>query len=117
MKCKPEFASIFKCISAKVSKTKFTCDTATQITLKGILDSQPLYVKVEEGHAETCPYEYRNAPFYIDADTEVFASVLSGDKSFFDALASGDITINGDARQAVLFVNSLFGGAADGRKA
>ena len=65
--------------------------------------------KIEDGIAEVAPYEYINAPFYIDADAEVFASVLSGDKDFTVAVAQGSITMNGDAAQALVFCKTLFG--------
>ena len=57
---------------------------------------------------EVAPYEYINAPFYIDADAETFASVLNGDKDFVVAVAQGSITINGDAAQACV-LETCFG--------
>ena len=79
-KIEPEFGSIFKAVRERASKASFLQDTATQITLNGNLDNLPLYVKIEDGIAEVAPYEYINAPFYIDADAETFAAVLSGQK-------------------------------------
>ena len=108
-KIEPKFGSIFKAVEEKAKKVSFLQDTATQITLNGNLDNLPLYVKVEDGVAEVAPYEYINAPFYIDADAETFASVLSGDKDFVVAVAQGSITINGDAAQAVVFCKTMFG--------
>ena len=72
------------------------------------LDNLPLYVRIEDGMPEVAPYEYINAPFYIDADAETFASVLNGDKDFVVAVAQGSITINGDAAQALVFCSKLF---------
>ena len=108
-KVEPTFASIFRAVEQRAAKAKFLKDTATQITLKGNLDNQPFYVKVEDGVAETAPYEYINAPFYIDADAETFAAVLNGNKDFVVAVAQGSITINGDAAQAVVFCKTMFG--------
>lgn len=105
----PTFGSIFKGIETKVAKVSFIQDTATQITLNGNLDNLPLYVKVEDGRPEVAPYEYINAPFYIDADADTFACVLNGDKDFTVAVAQGSITINGDAAQALVFCKTLFG--------
>ena len=102
-KIEPTFGSIFRAVEEKAKKT------ATQITLNGNLDNLPLYVKIEEGIAEVAPYEYINAPFYIDADAETFAGVLNGEKDFTVAVAQGSITINGDAAQALVFCNTLFG--------
>jgi len=108
-KVEARFGSIFKAVEARVSKVSFLRDTATQITLNGNLDNLPLYVKVEDGIAEVAPYEYINAPFYIDADAETFAAVLNGEKEFVVAVAQGSITINGDAAQAVVFCSTMFG--------
>ena len=108
-KVEPSFGSIFKAVEAKAKKVSFLQDTATQITLNGNLDNLPSYVKVEDSIAEVAPYEYINAPFYIDADAETFAAVLNGNKDFAVAVAQGSITINGDAAQAVVFCNTMFG--------
>ena len=108
-KVEPSFGSIFKAVEAKAKKVSFLQDTATQITLNGNLDNLPLYVMVEDSIAEVAPYEYINAPFYIDADAETFAAVLNGNKDFVVAVAQGSITINGDAAQAVVFCNTMFG--------
>ena len=103
------FESIYTAVEAKAKKAKFTSDfMATQITLKGNLECQPLYVKVEAKKAEVAPYEYNNACFYIDADAETFAAILNGKKSIYDALATGAVTINGDATKAILFVKAMF---------
>lgn len=108
-KVEPSFGSIFKAVEAKAKKVSFLQDTATQITLNGNLDNLPLYVKVEDSIAEVAPYEYINAPFYIDADAETFAAVLNGNKDFVVAVAQGSITINGEAAQAVVFCKTMFG--------
>ena len=107
-KVEPTFGSIFRAIEDKVSKVSFLQDTATQITLNGNLDNLPLYVKIEDGMPEVAPYEYINAPFYIDADAGTLASVLNGEKSFVVAVSQGSITINGDAAQALVFCSTLF---------
>lgn len=105
----PTFESIFNAVSSKASKAKFTSEfIATQITLKGRLECSPLYVKVEDKKVETAPYEYNNASFYIDADTDVFVDVLNGKKSFCDALADHSIEVNGDPMKAILFTKAIF---------
>ncbi|MCR4687969.1 MAG: SCP2 sterol-binding domain-containing protein [Saccharofermentans sp.] len=108
-KVEPRFGSIYKAVEEICSKTSFLKDTATQITLNGILDNQPLYVKIEEGSVEVAPYEYINAPFYIDADAEAFAKILNKELDFYKALSQGKIVINGNPEDAVLFVKSIFG--------
>ena len=107
-KVEPTFGSIFRAIEDKVSNVSFLQDTATQITLNGNLDNLPLYVKIEDGMPEVAPYEYINAPFYIDADAGTLASVLNGEKSFVVVVSQGSITINGDAAQALVFCSTLF---------
>ena len=108
-KIEPTFGSIFRAVEAKASKVSFLQDTATQITLNGNLGNLPLYVKIEDGAVEVAPYEYINAPFYIDADADTLAAVLNGDKDFVVAVAQGSITMNGDAAQALVFCMTLFG--------
>ena len=108
-KVEPNFGSIFRAVEEKASKASFLQDTATQITLNGNLDNLPLYVKIEDGVAEIAPYEYINAPFYIDADADTFANVLNGDKDFVVAISQGSITMNGDAAQALVFCKAMFG--------
>ena len=108
-KVEPRFGSIFKAVEEKAKKVSFLQDTATQITLNGNLDNLPLYVKIEDGIAEVAPYEYINAPFYIDADAGTFAAVLNGDKDFVVAVSQGSITMNGDAAQALVFCETFFG--------
>ena len=107
-KVEPTFAGIFRAVEQRAAKTRFLRDTATQITLNGNLDNQPFYVKVEDGNVEVAPYEYINAPFYIDADADALTAVLNGVMSFASAVAQGFITINGDAGQAYRFISQLF---------
>ena len=108
-KVEPTFASIFRAVEQRASKARFLRDTATQITLKGNLDNLPIYVKSEEGRVEVAPYEYYDATFYIDADADVFAAVLSGTKDFYAGLAEGSITVNGNTDAALLFAKAFFG--------
>ncbi len=108
-KAEATFESIYNTVSYKASKAKFPkFFLATQITLKGKLECAPLYVKVEDGKTEVAPYEYNNACFYIDADTDAFVEVLNGKKKISDAIAEGQIEINGDASKAVLFFAAVF---------
>ena len=105
----PTFESIYNAMCKKAYHAKFpSVFIATQITLKGSLECRPLYVKVEDKVAEVAPYEYNNASFYIDADTDLFAQVLNGKKSFYEALAEGFIELNGDPKKAVLLIKALF---------
>ena len=109
IKAEPTFESIFNALSDRASKCSFPNGFfATQITLKGRLEFAPLYVRVEDNKAEVAPYEYNNASFYIDADTDAFTAVLNGDAKLTDMIAEGQIEINGDASKAVLFFGLLF---------
>lgn len=106
----PSYASIFKAIEEKANNTKFGSEfIATQITLTGDGEFQPLYIKVEDSIVETAPYEYRDASFYIDIDTACMADVLNGKKTIYDAIAEGLAKVNGDASKAILFVHTFLG--------
>ena len=64
---------------------------------------------MDEGQVEVAPYEYINAPFYIDADAEILARILNKEYDFYEALAQGSIVLNGDPASAILFIHSVFG--------
>ena len=105
----PTYGSIFRAIEERADECKFGPGfVATQITLTGNCDFQPLYVKVEDCIPETAPYEYHDADFFIDSDTVVMADILNGKKSFYDAVAEGSVTVNGDAAKAIVFVHTFF---------
>ena len=104
----PTFESIYNEIALRASKAKFTSDFfATQITLTGKLEFRPLYVKVEDRKAEVAPYEYNNASFYIDADTDVFAAILNGKRCICDAISEHAVVITGDPNMVVLFIKAM----------
>ncbi len=103
------FDSIFAAVNAKAKKAKFTSNfIATQITLTGNIESQPLYVKVEDKKAEVAPYNYNDATFVMNADAETMAAILNGKKDIYSAIAEGKIAIYGDASMAVIFVKAMF---------
>jgi len=106
----PTYTSIYKAIDERVSKAKFTrFFIATQITLTGNINFQPLYVRVEDMITEVAPYEYQNASFYMDADADAMAAILNGKLTLTEAVSDGRITMNGDPQAAVLFVKAVFG--------
>ena len=106
----PSYGSIFRAIEARVKAAKFGPEfLATQITLTGACDFQPLYIRVEDGLAEIAPYEYHNADFYIDSDADAMAAVLNGKKTIYDAVREGSVTVNGVADKAIVFINDFFG--------
>ena len=53
--------------------------------------------------------EENEAVIIIDADAEVFAAVLSGNKDFYAGIAEGSITVNGNTDAALLFAKAFFG--------
>ena len=106
----PSYGSIFKAIEDKAKKVKFGPSfVATQITLTGNGEYQPLYIKVEDGVPETEPYEYHGASFYIDCDAAAMADILNGKKNIYDLMEKGIVEVNGDAAKAVVFVHTFFG--------
>lgn len=106
----PTYTSIYKAIDARVAKAKFTrFFIATQITLTGNINYQPLYVRIEDMTTEVAPYEYQNASFYMDADADAMAAILNNEITITDAISDGRVTMNGDPQAAILFVKAVFG--------
>ena len=104
------YGSIFRAIEEKAGKIKFGRGfVATQITLTGNDSFQPLYVRVEDQVPEVAPYEYLNADFYLDSDVSVMADILNGKRGIYDAIEEGEVTVNGDAAKAAVFIHKLFG--------
>lgn len=103
------FDSIYAAVNAKAKKAKFTSNfIATQITLTGNVESQPLYVKVEDKKVEVAPYNYNDSTFVINADAETMAAVLNDKKCIYEAIAEGKIAVYGDASMAILFFKAMF---------
>lgn len=106
----PTYGSVFRAIQERASAKRFGSGfTATQITLTGNCDFQPLYIKIEDRIPEVAPYEYHNADFYIDCDTSVMADILNGKQSVYDAISDGSVTVNGNAAKAVVFIHTFLG--------
>jgi len=106
----PSYGSIFHAIEDKVKTVKFGPEfVATQITLTGNFGFQPLYIRVEDQIPETAPYEYHNADFYIDSNSEAMAAILNNKKSIYDAIEEGSVTVNGDTDKAIVFIHRFFG--------
>ena len=106
----PTYGSVFRAIQETASTKSFGPGfTATQITLTGDCECQPLYIKIEDKVPEVAPYEYHNADFYIDCDPAVMADILNGKKTIYDAVDNGSVTINGNAAKAVVFIHNFWG--------
>ena len=106
----PTYGSVFRAIQETASTKTFGSGfIATQITLTGDCDCQPLYIKIEDRVPEVAPYEYHNADFYIDCDPSVMADILNGKKTIYDAVENGSVTINGNAAKAVVFIHTFWG--------
>ncbi|SCW57827.1 hypothetical protein SAMN02910456_01962 [Ruminococcaceae bacterium YRB3002] len=106
----PSYGSIFKAIEGKAAGTKFGNGfVATQITLTGECDYQPLYIKVDDGAVVTEPYEYHDSNFFIDADAQAMADILNGVKNIYECIENGTVVVNGEVGKALVFIHTFFG--------
>lgn len=94
---------------AKVSKAKAPVDArvAAQVKLFGSVDGI-LYILIANGIAVVEPFDYRGADIEIDADADIFASVIAGKKAIETAIANGDIKMQGNAGKAIILAKAVF---------
>lgn len=94
---------------AKVAKAKAPADArvAAQVKLYGTVEGV-LYILIANGIAVVEPFDYKGADIEIDADSDVFASVLAGNKSISTAIADGDIKMQGNAGKAIVLGDAVF---------
>ena len=94
---------------AKVSKATAPADVtvATQIKLYGSVEGI-LYVLIANGIVVVEPFDYKGADIEIEADSDVFAGVLSGSRSVSTAIADGDIKMQGNAGKAMILGAAVF---------
>ena len=93
----------------KVSNAKAPADArvAAQIKLYGTVEGV-LYVLIANGIAVVEPFDYKGADIEIDADADVFASVLADTKAISTAIADGDIKMQGNAGKAIILGSTVF---------
>ena len=94
---------------AKVAKAKAPADArvAAQVKLYGTVEGV-LYILIANGIAVVEPFDYKGADIEIDAESDVFASVLAGNKSISTAIADGDIKMQGNAGKAIVLGDAVF---------
>lgn len=93
----------------KVSNAKAPADAkvAAQVKLYGTVEGV-LYALIANGIVVVEPFDYKGADIEIDADADVFASVLRGNKAISTAIADGDIKMQGNAGKAIILGSSVF---------
>ena len=103
------YDSIVETFKQKVSNAKAPADArvAAQVKLYGTVEGV-LYVLIANGIAVVEPFDYKGADIEIDADADVFASVLSDSKAISTAIADGDIKMQGNAGKAIILGSAVF---------
>jgi putative sterol carrier protein len=94
---------------AKVSKATAPADAtvATQIKLYGSVEGI-LYVLIANGIVVVEPFDYKGADLEIEADSDVFVGVINGTRSISNAIADGDIKMQGNAGKAMILGAAVF---------
>lgn len=94
---------------SKAAKAKAPVDArvAAQVKLFGSVEGV-LYVLVANGIAVVEPFDYRGADIEIDADADVFASVIAGKKAMSSAIVDGNIKMQGNAGKAIVLAEAVF---------
>lgn len=103
------YETIVDSFKASAAKAKAPVDArvAAQVKLYGSVEGV-LYVLVANGIAVVEPFDYRGADIEIDADADVFASVVAGKKSISSAIADGEIKMQGNAGKAIVLAEAVF---------
>lgn len=103
------YETIVASFKEKAAKAKAPVDArvAAQVKLDGVVEGT-LYVLIANGIAVVEPFDYRGADIEIDADAEIFASVIAGKKSISSAIAEGKIKMQGNAGKAIVLAASVF---------
>lgn len=103
------YDSIVDTFKRKVANAKAPADArvAAQVKLYGTVEGV-LYVLIANGIAVVEPFDYKGADIEIDADADVFASVLADSKAISTAIADGDIKMQGNAGKAIILGSAVF---------
>lgn len=94
-----------KFANAKTAKIKYPI--AANVELRGAC-SGIFYVYIGEAGVAVEPYKYEDYDIYFRADAEDFNKVLEDKANIYDALADGLVSLDGNTKKAVLFVNAAF---------
>lgn len=103
------YEKIVDTFKSKVSKSKSPVDArvAAQVKLFGSVEGI-LYVLIANGIAVVEPFDYRGADIEIEADADVFMSVLEGKITMSSAISEGDIKMQGNAGKAIVLAAAVF---------
>lgn len=102
------YEQIVDTFKAKAAKAKAPVDArvAAQVHLSGSVEGI-FYVLVANGIAVVEPFDYKGADIEIEADADVLASVLAGNKKISSAIANGDIKMQGNAGKAIILAEAV----------
>lgn len=95
-----------KFASIKTNKVKYPI--AVNIELNGSVEGIFYVYLSEAGKPAVEPYRYDDYDVYVRADADAYAKLLEGKLSVYDALADGDLHVEGNVKKALMFVLSAF---------
>lgn len=109
VKTPADYEGIVQLFKNKVSKAVAPAEAkvAAQVKLYGSVEGV-LYVLIANGIAVVEPFDYKGADIEIDADSDVFTSVIMGNKALSTAIADGDIKMQGNAGKAIILGSAVF---------
>ena len=65
------------------------------------------YIEVADGKAVVEPYEYIDHDCKVTADADIILSILDGKFNAAKALASGNVTVEGDSGKALVIAETI----------
>ncbi len=103
------YESIVESFKTRAAKAKAPVDArvVAQVKLYGTVEGV-LYVLVANGIAVVEPFDYRGADIEVEADSEIFASVVEGKRQLSSAIADGSVKMQGNAGKAIILAESVF---------
>ncbi|MBQ9209314.1 MAG: SCP2 sterol-binding domain-containing protein [Oscillospiraceae bacterium] len=103
------YDQILDALRAGISRAKAPVDAhvAAQVRLYGKVEGI-LYILVANGIVVAEPFDYKGADIEVDADSETFMSVLSGNKPISNAIAEGSVKMQGNAGKAIILGSAVF---------
>lgn len=109
VKAPVDYEGIVQLFKNKVSKAVAPAEAkvAAQVKLYGSVEGV-LYVLIANGIAVVEPFDYKGADIEIDADSDVFTSIIMGNKALSTAIADGDIKMQGNAGKAIILGSAVF---------
>ncbi len=96
-----------KFLAANITKIKYPI--AANVELNGVVDGIfYIYIDSETQSISVEPYKYDDYDVYFRVDADEFLNVIGGKKNIYDALADGNMKVDGNTKKAVLLINAAF---------